>query len=703
VRLRWAAVALVPTALGALPAGAAERCSHVVVVTMPGTTWEDVSGYDVPELRGAAEDGAVGSISVDRGGTRAAYASAYATIGAGTRAEADAVSFVRLGGGNEASSLRPMRIDNLAAIRDLTAEGGYRARPGAMASALGDPAIAIEGRTLDETPFVLLAAMDAHGLVDLAGPDLPDVPGLVLNGSPSTVPAALDEALRAPCSTVLVDAGGLLVADRAAGGDPGSFATELEVADRLLGYARRRLDPASDLLLVVTPTSPAPVRDVHLGIAVAVGPAFAPGSTLQSPSTRLPGMVALSDVAPTVLAHHGADLPASMLGRAFYAVDGPSNRVEAAIDLDRESTFAHSVQNEILTWYVAIQILIYAGAAYVLVRYRKAGPLVAAQIAALAVLWFPASAYLAGVAEAHELGTVRLVVLLLAVDAGLTAATCLLARPPLDRLLLVALGTFGLLAGDTLLGGPLQLNTVFGNLPILGARFAGLGNNAFAALGASTVIGGALVVERWGARAVPLAAAGAIFALAVIVDGAPQLGSDVGGVIALVPGLALTFFLLAGRRVGWRFALVTGLGLAVVLTIFLVLDLTGPPEVRSHLGKLAEAVRSRGLGVLFITIGRKLETNIGVFEVTVWTFFVPPVVAGLAWLLLRWRSLAKHHPRLRAGMIGAVFIAIVGFAVNDSGIIIPAMFLPFLIPSAILAAISMHTEPDHPPPAPAPA
>jgi hypothetical protein len=184
-----------------------------------------------------------------------------------------------------------------------------------------------------------------------------------------------------------------------------------------------------------------------------------------------------------------------------------------------------------------------------------------------------------------------------------------------------------------------------------------------------------------------------LFVVTVIADGAPQLGSDVGGVIALVPALVVTFMLLAGKRPSWRIVAISVVGALVVLGIFLAVDLSRPPEAQTHLGRFFNDIRTRGGGVFLDTIERKARTNLRIFGSTIWTYLVPPALALIAYLLLRprgrWHTLAVAYPRLRAGLIGGLLLAVLGFAVNDSGIVVPAMVLSFLVPMALLIHLSI--------------
>ncbi len=274
-------------------------------------------------------------------------------------------------------------------------------------------------------------------------------------------------------------------------------------------------------------------------------------------------------------------------------------------------------------------------------------------------------------------------------------AASLVTRDPLDRLLIVTGGTVAVIAIDLVTGGHLQINTVFGYSPIVAGRFQGIGNIAFAVLAGAVTVTAALAVHKWGPRR-GLVIAAALFVVAIVVDGAPQLGSDVGGVLALVPGLAIAGFLLTGRKPNWKVVAIGAVAGLAVLAGFLALDLARPPESRTHLARLFLDIKSQGLHVLTDTIVRKARANLRVFRTTIWTYFMPAALAVLGVLVLRprgrWSELARDYPRIRAGLIGGLVVAILGFAVNDSGIVIPAVIFSYLVPMALLVHLSLEEK-----------
>jgi hypothetical protein len=405
-------------------------------------------------------------------------------------------------------------------------------------------------------------------------------------------------------------------------------------------------------------------------------------------------MVTLEDVAPTVLEARGVERPPAMLGRSFDPESTTATRLDEAVALDRESVFAYNSQPLLVTGFVLFQIIVYGAALAALAAGRPRGRgAFLLEAACLAAALFPLATYLVAPLDGYALGLGGTAAVLIAVDAVLVAILMLLGATPLDRLLAGGLAFLALLAGDLVTGGGLQLNALFGNYPLVGGRFAGLGNTGFALFGAASLVCGGLVVERGRSSRTALAAAAALFAVAVVIDGAPGLGADVGGMLALAPAAGLTFVLLCGRRAGPRaLAAIMG-GSLVVLALFAGIDLARPESERTHLGRLLEAVSKRGPEPLLDAAGRKLSSNLAIFYLSPWSWAVPLVVASVAVVLWRWDGLARTMPRLRSALLGALLLGVLGTVVNDSGVVVAALVLVWVLPAAALAALELANRP----------
>jgi hypothetical protein len=340
--------------------------------------------------------------------------------------------------------------------------------------------------------------------------------------------------------------------------------------------------------------------------------------------------------------------------------------------------------------FLLLQLVVY-GATALAFRRGRSRPVL--HVAMLAVLAFPALTFLSGPFRYDRLGVAGYAMAL--VVAALVVALVvhvLLGRHLLVATLAVVAATWLLLAVDAARQGAWQLDTPFGYSPITAARFAGMGNLGFALLLVTAIVIACGLWPRWpgiGLASEPrperapdalLAVAGALFLTSVAVDGLPSSGADLGGVLAMVPSLAVCWFALAGRRLSWqRVALLVVAAVAVVAG-FAALDLRRAEADRTHLGRFAQRLLD---GDAWLVLERKVMTNVHVLTNPA---VVVATALGLAAATMAWRRSApfaevRHRvPGVHAALVGASIGAVLGFGVNDSGIAVPGMMLAVLVP-----------------------
>lgn len=243
--------------------------------------------------------------------------------------------------------------------------------------------------------------------------------------------------------------------------------------------------------------------------------------------------------------------------------------------------------------------------------------------------------------------------------------------------------------------------------------------------------------SRFVARVVAVGVVGIAGFIVVAIDALPRYGADFGGALSYLPALLVLLVLLSEAKVSWR-----GAGLiAGVTVVFAVLvafaDWLRPASSRTHLGNFFQSILD---GRLLSVVGNKLETNLRLLTSSDYTFIVlrgilllvivllpaltfhvsrrrhslssssqectntnQPV---LLWLRLKTvlRKTAKktiafheHHwswlfprseedaasrrwPALKIAFIVEVVVFVLSFAVNDSGIVLPAMAMLLLLP-----------------------
>ena len=163
---------------------------------------------------------------------------------------------------------------------------------------------------------------------------------------------------------------------------------------------------------------------------------------------------------------------------------------------------------------------------------------------------------------------------------------------------------------DAAAGAPLAFNNPLGMNTVVAGRFYGVSNTAFALVaGALVVVIAGVWVALGGGRRSALLVTALLGGAALLVDGAPQLGADVGGALTLVPTLAFLAAGLAGLHLSWRRWLAIGAATVLVVGGFAVVDLLRPGGP-THLGRFARQVADgSAAGVL----GRKAYALVGPF------------------------------------------------------------------------------------------
>ena len=198
-------------------------------------------------------------------------------------------------------------------------------------------------------------------------------------------------------------------------------------------------------------------------------------------------------------------------------------------------------------------------------------------------------------------------------------------RPPSPRAvptalaltaLLLALCTPALILADAAAGAPLAFDGTLGMDAVLAGRFYGVSNTAFALAAAALTVGLGAAAGTWVAaqrtrRSRRTAAVVGVLlpgALALLIDGLPTLGADVGGAITLVAVLIALASTLAGGRVGWkRWLSIAVIALATVGLFGLIDHATGS---RTHLGRFIGQLQDGTAGT---TILRKATAVVAPF------------------------------------------------------------------------------------------
>ncbi|HEX5016870.1 MAG TPA: hypothetical protein VFX15_04725 [Actinomycetes bacterium] len=681
VTMMLALAVAVPTGLVAVlapPAAASQhlpdRAKHetppsVVIVGIPGLRWADVGPEATPYLWELSDVSTLGQMTTRSARSRTCPADGWVQVGTGNRARYP--------------------------IRDDAVEGSCQPLPAVAPDDSGGGQVERWDAVVEENDNLTFGAIPGllgQTLVDNARCALASGPGSALGAADEAgqvthwveEPIALDGKSLRTCALSVVGVEPMSIERR-----DGELTTVDALVERIDG-----LRPANSLLMVLGISDLADER-AQLHLAMLNGPGFT-GGVLESSSTRRSPFVQLSDVAPTVLAQIGLDRPSEMPYQPMTATTADvDDRIAWFGELSQQADVQGQLTPPFFTLLVLLQAILYLGAYLILRRHprdrTRSRVLGFTHVVAVAAAAGAAATYLANVLpwwQADHPAPSLIVAISL---AGATLTAIAFAGPWRSHRFGPAGAIAGLtaivLVGDLLAGAPLQLASLAGYSPIVAGRFVGFGNLAFAIFGTAMLLATAALVSGRTQRVTTIVVV-VMGCAAVVIDGAPFLGSDFGGVIALVPAFGTLWILATGRRMSWtRMGALLGAGL-VVVAVIATLDYMRPEASRTHLGRFVQAVVD---GDAMLIVQRKLEANISLLTNSVLTLMVPLVLVFLAFLVRRPSGLLPWTfvkvPSLRAGLFAVLVLGVVGALVNDSGVAIPAMAATLAIPVAVAVVV----------------
>jgi hypothetical protein len=703
--------------------GAAPPDPRVVLVGIPGLRWGELSPSATPALWQLAAAGSVGNLVVHTLTTLTCPADGWLTLNGGARA---GVPHPGAGPCPRLPAVVPARAPpspgtppaGTTAVVPAETPGGTPATPAAglpgPARIPAMPGLVAWNRRLPyhySPDWGLLASGAGPGRCALAiGPGaalaLARRSGQVASYLPSL--AAASRAAFSRCPLAVVGLG--VLPPPAAGG---------AAAARAVDAAVSRLEaelPAGTALIVASiadgPGGP------HLRPVIISAPGYARG-LLSSAATRQPGLAFLTDLTPTVLRLRGRPLPGGLAGSPAYRC-GRGSLAAAASALAGQDTAAQ-VYRGTDAWffgcYAAAEAAVFglitlspgrSGGAPG--RGRRRAWARAAGVVAGSV---PAGTFLASLVPWWRWPHPAVWLYLLAAAWAAVVATGALAGPwrrdPLGPVGAVGAVTLAVAGLDFVSGSRLSVSTPFGLNLLGGNRVYGEANNTVGLYAAATVLCAAWLAGAWlarGARRAAVLSASAVIAFAVVAAGWPGFGAKVGSTLASVPGFALLLERVAGWRLtARRVALAAVSGTAVVAAFGLASYLL--PVARSDVSVFVGQLLHGGGGG---TIERKISTNLGTLTGAPFAFLVPLAVLALGVVLLRpaWFGAGaldearRQVPLLGVSLAALWLTAVLGWLAEDSGVAVPGVMLPCVLPLVIAIVAGTPGCPAGPAPGPPP-
>ena len=615
-----AALAATPIAPAAAHPAELSNAPRVVIVSVPDLRWSDLEV--MPRLRDWASTAAAAELSVKTATGTPRCSDGALTFSAGDRANAD----------REFEGCALSRTDFLLQ-QEANKNGKFSSEPGAFGQALVDAGISRMAVGPEATAFLA----DDSGQVSHVAPIGDALP------SADVVAIVDDELYEVPAD------------------DRPSAASSLD------GIIARQLDqiPATTTVMLAGTSDGLDTR-MHLHVLLIHGPGWK-HVALRSPSTRAP-YVQLRDLAPTVLSMLDVPVPDAMVGRPAYETDVAVKSPSSYADDDDHAVTARFVGQRVRAVFAYAAILLLG--LLVLAWRRPGARRLAIALGTLAV-GTPVCSFLVQVLPWWRWNTWIYGALVLA-GGALIGLGCLLARRRSSTLAL-AVGpavTATILIVDQLTGAHLQLSAPLGDNPIVAGRFHGMGNTDFALMCTSVLICAALIgaaLRRAGRQRAGLVAAAALLAIAIVVDAAPTIGDDFGGVLAMGPAALLLLVLLAGIRLTWRRLVALALAAVALAVGVALIDYARPADDQTHVGRFVGEVLHGGAGK---TIHRKFDASLNSFKSVSLTILVAVLVVVVVRARRQVTEALRRVDGLGEAALALVVLAVLGTFLNDSGVVV---------------------------------
>ena len=451
-----------------------------------------------------------------------------------------------------------------------------------------------------------------------------------------------------------------------------------------IGDLLEKIDFAETRLIVVTPYPSEASYEAgdRLTPVIIYDGRDTTGGVLTSDTTRRYGIVGNIDIAPTILDYFNITAT-NTTGRKIVAVP-MDNQLSFIQELNERTVNTSVIRYRILYTFAVFEMLA-SVLALLSIVYRKKIPKGFSSFSAgllLSTIVVPLVLLILSVFGVGSIFKTYLMVALITIILTLIIYF-IFKKDPIKAIMFTSLLLVISLLLDIATGQNLIQNSILGYDPIIGARYYGIGNEFVGILLGSSLIGITALQEKYRKKPLILML---LFSILVLFIGYPKLGANVGGTITALFAFLFTYSMLAAKKMNYKrwsiiLAIVTCAILSLAFIDFFLL------EKKSHLAGAIQQIVTGGPVVIYQIIIRKVTMNIRVMSVTVWSRVLLIALGILGVLFYRPRgllkSLSEKYPSLLAGWSGIIVACIVGFAVNDSGVVMAATCIIFLTTSIL--------------------
>ncbi len=444
--------------------------------------------------------------------------------------------------------------------------------------------------------------------------------------------------------------------------------------DRLLGTLMTERSPGTLTVVfsAVPPEQPV-LGGTRMTPVVLQGPGFQSG-VLVSGSTRRKGLITLEDLPVTVLSYLQVESRGLYRGDKLGQVPGDWRLIPQQ---QQQFLDNYNIRWPFLTTYAYLLIASLLGTILSWIFGWSAKVISGIRWIYFYLLTIPAVCII--VAYPNPVSWIEALGLTMGLATLLFTAAKLLGRDSWHCLAWLSGLSLLVIIGDGLLNGRAELNSFWGYSAVAGVRFYGIGNEYMGFLLGSYIVTTAIVLHCLKRKPVKLLWALTLLVTVVIIH--PNFGANIGGGITALLGLGITTFLWQERPIKLKELILLSGALMLILLGIALWDLYFNKQLMTHFGQFIMFVKTGGVRVLLEMVQRKLQLNYDLMTSSPWTWALIGLLA-LGPLLYKTRSkvvtvLFNDYPMLFKGWVGLSWTALIGIAVNDTGIVAAATIMIF--------------------------
>ncbi|MDD2430187.1 MAG: hypothetical protein PHD88_01450 [Firmicutes bacterium] len=436
-----------------------------------------------------------------------------------------------------------------------------------------------------------------------------------------------------------------------------------------------RINGDEDSIILVSPLPSGINRQKGYGLGfLAIYQGDKSSSLLYSSTTRRVGLVALTDLAPTLEAWAGIQDPFVFhQGGAVLEAKAADREtiISYLLEIESNSATLKSIRTRFYQIYISVLILTIISAFVCIVIFPIKELAMVLRMLLFSEAAVPLFMLFVGLAPAEYYLLVFFILLAFAALIGVISV-----RTPKLGYLWPILTTFALfsLSLDIVFQARLISRSVFGYDFQSGARFYGIGNEYMGYFVGLLLLGAYILGFVYKKKTVVLVPLG----LGVVFIAFPILGANVGGGITMIVAFfAWTKLILNTRLTPYLLVLPLFLGVWVLIDFL---------RGQSHLINTIMAIFHGGYVVIWEVISRKISTNLRLWQYSLWTKGLIVFVAGLVLVLFKPANLVTHKltqiDSLKQLLLITALTAASAVAFNDSGVVAGALVI--LVPGCFI-------------------